>query len=314
MTTTLQSQNGQPTVSGPAVRCDDWLSVRRIHIDLFSGLAGFALAAQANNVETKIFCEQNEACCDFLTRTWGLPIIRDVRKFDGTRWHGVWLLTAGVPCQPASRAGEQRGEDDDRWLWPEALRVTEESEPTWALFENPAGILDVGLDGILSELGRLGYESQPISIPAAAVNSPQDRERIWILANRTEPRSQRSHAELPQWATRRATERAESPLADAEGVTIRAGLRTGNQDNQERTNSGRRRLGDVLGSWSDFQWIACENGKLRRFPNQLHSLGDGIPARILEALGNAIVWPVAAEIIAAMIATETRTLNDQAER
>lgn len=302
------------------------------HIDLFSGIGGFALAAQANGVTTKVFCEQNEKCCDFLARTYGLPIIRDVRKFDGKKWRGTWLLTAGVPCQPSSRAGKQKGEGDDRWLWHEAVRVTEESQPAWALFENPSGILDVGLDGILSELGRIGYESQPLSIPACAVNSPQDRERIWILShrngegqkgsdvreigsNRTQDglfaertqdilangsgvrhkaKPSKGHARIEHTGST-----SEAILANSESLSIGTGLC---QD--EQTEIGRRRLGDVLESWADSQWIACEKNKVRRFPNRLHRLDDGVSSRILEALGNAIVWPVAAEIIAAMIASE----------
>lgn len=303
----------------------------RTHMDLFSGIGGFALAAQANGVTTKIFCEQNEYCAEFLQSEWGIPVIEDVRRFDGKLWRGVWLLTAGVPCQPSSRAGKRQGEKDDRWLWPEAIRITGEARPAWALFENPVGILDVGLDGILDELGGIGYESQPVSIPACAVNSPQDRERIWILAHRAEQGSQGSNPELPQRETGRAAERAEGamgdtkggdgrlqlqpggqvkagaqsaraiemPVADSESIAERSGLRAG-----EARRIGRRRLGDVLGAWNDAHWIDCEGGKVRRFPNRLHLLADGVSRRVLEALGNAIVWPVAAEIIAAMIAAE----------
>jgi len=176
----------------------------RTHIDLFTGLAGFSVAAAVNGVRTVAMCECDEFLAAGLGRAWpGVPVCRDVRKFDGRAYRRAWILTAGTPCQPASRAGEQRGAADDRWLWPETLRVLAESEPAWALFENPPGILDVGLDGILAEMGRLGYEVQPISVPACAVNSPQDRERIWVVGHRVEARLERRGPKLQQGAGER---------------------------------------------------------------------------------------------------------------
>ena len=121
----------------------------------------------------------------------------DVRTFGSLS--SVWLLTAGVPCQPASRAGKQRGSADDRWLWPDALRVFAALRPAWALFENPAGIGDVGLAGILSQVEAQGYAVLVFSIPACAVGSPHRRERYWIvckpLANASETRRERPDAE-----------------------------------------------------------------------------------------------------------------------
>ena len=157
------------------------------HIDLFSGIGGFALAARANGIRTVAMCEKDERCRDFLGKAWpGVEIHEDVRTFDGTRYAWAFLLTAGVPCQPASRAGKQGGASDDRWLWPDALRVLSESRPAWAVFENPDGIADVGLDGILSDVERRGYEVQPVHIPACAVNAPHRRGRYWIICRRVD--------------------------------------------------------------------------------------------------------------------------------
>lgn len=157
---------------------------RPTHLDLFSGLGGFAIAAREAGFETIAFCESDDRCAAFLEKTWALPVERDVRQLNGRQYRGVSLLTGGPPCQPASRAGKQGGESDDRWLWGEALRVLAEAEPDSVVFENPPGILDVGIDGILSEMDRLGYEVQPFDIPACAVGSPQLRHRIWIVGFR----------------------------------------------------------------------------------------------------------------------------------
>ena len=181
----------------------------RTHVDLFSGIGGFTLAAARNGVRTVQMCEIDPRCRDFLARAWpGVPIHDDVRTLglaDATQVRerpggsrqvgceqgadstygseGIWILTAGVPCQPASRAGKQRGAADDRWLWPEALRLLRHFHPTWALFENPAGIGDVGLAGILAQVEAEGYEVRVHSIPACAVGAPHRRERYWIVAH-----------------------------------------------------------------------------------------------------------------------------------
>ena len=85
------------------------------HIDLFTGIGGFTLACQANGIETVVMCESDKFCRDGLKEAWpGIPIIEDVRDFDGTKWTDAFILTGGVPCQPASRAGKQRGKEAQR--------------------------------------------------------------------------------------------------------------------------------------------------------------------------------------------------------
>ena len=185
------------------------------HIDLFSGIGGFALACEWAGIETEVFCENDKRCQKFLQQTYpGVPIVSDVREFDGTKWRGRFLLTAGVPCQPASRAGKQRGKDDDRWLWPEALRVVNEAKPTWCLFENPPGIGDVGLAGILADLENQGYETRVLSISACAVGSPQIRNRYWIVANST----QAERTRLGQQCIDVSIETSQGDLADTTGT------------------------------------------------------------------------------------------------
>lgn len=98
----------------------------------------------------------------------------------------VDLLTAGVPCQPASLAGQQKGAADDRWLWPETFEVIRLISPTYVLLENVPGLLT--LDGgmeferLCLNLESLGFEVSPLVIPACAVNAPHRRDRVWILA------------------------------------------------------------------------------------------------------------------------------------
>lgn len=162
------------------------------HLDLFSGIGGFALAGRwAWGEEHKVvsFCEINDLYYEHLNHYWpGTPIENDIKKTDARKWRGtVDLLTAGVPCQPASIAGKRLGARDDRWLWPEALRVTDECRPRWAVYENPADILtlDNGLaiKGVFSDLENFGYEVWSIVIPACGVGANHTRYRLWIITH-----------------------------------------------------------------------------------------------------------------------------------
>ncbi len=331
-------------------------------IDLFSGIGGFALACHANGVQTDVFCESNERCADFLVKTWGRPVVKDIRDFDGSEWGGRWLLTAGVPCQPASRAGKQRGEADDRWLWPEALRVLAEAKPDWCIFENPPGIGDVGLDGILAQMESIGYEIAPIfDIPACAINSPQLRHRYYIVGHATsepgpvlqrEERCGMHNAGRPGKAimadAARHRRKAKSPksrprqLASGRAKNVANSSKQGlekskfepvnggeeretiergsafnlanpkcsdGQPGQVEQSSGSARPCQELarlssGPWDSYVWVPCADGQIRRAPSNSVVLVDGLHRSILQALGNSIVWQVAAEIIAAMIQAE----------
>jgi len=100
-----------------------------------------------------------------------------------TRDKSITLITGGFPCQPFSVAGKQRGKEDDRYLWPEMLRVIKEVRPRWVVAENVAGLITMGLDDCLSDLEREGYITETFLIPACAVNAPHRRDRIFIVAH-----------------------------------------------------------------------------------------------------------------------------------
>ena len=158
---------------------------------------GFSLAAQQvwhedHNIHS--FIEIDKFCQKVLKKHWpDVSIISDIKdyKHDGTT---IDLLTGGVPCQPASCAGKQRGTKDDRWLWPETFGIIREVGPTWCILENVKGLLaleqGVVFELLLVELETLGYETETFIIPACAVNAPHRRDRVWIVAN-----SRRAHGE-----------------------------------------------------------------------------------------------------------------------
>jgi DNA (cytosine-5)-methyltransferase 1 len=93
------------------------------------------------------------------------------------------LLTGGFPCQPFSYCGKRRGKNDNRNLWPEMLRIIKEQRPAWVIGENVAGIINMELDQVHSDLESEGYSVQTLLIPACAVGAIHRRNRAWIIAN-----------------------------------------------------------------------------------------------------------------------------------
>jgi DNA (cytosine-5)-methyltransferase 1 len=189
------------------------------HIDLFSGIGGFALAVDTVwlNVE-HIFCDNNGFCQQVIKRHWpGSYIYGDIREFtasaESTRLGGIYetktnsestrqevfLLTGGFPCQPFSQAGKRESKEDDRYLWPEMFRVIREFRPTWIIAENVGGLLTIEqgmvFEQVCVDLETEGYEVQPLIIPACAVNAPHRRDRIWFIAHTHKSDGYASNAE-----------------------------------------------------------------------------------------------------------------------
>ena len=186
------------------------------HASLFSGIGGAELAATWMEWQNVFHCEINEFPRKVLEYWYPNSVsYEDITTTDFTSWRGkVDILTGGFPCQPFSMAGKRLGAEDDRYLWPHMLRAIREIQPTWVVGENVAGLVtmvqpseefEVGcqtslfnesyrtreeqpytIEEICQGLEREGYSVQPFVIPACAVGAPHRRDRIWIVAHRTD--------------------------------------------------------------------------------------------------------------------------------
>lgn len=196
-------------------RINEVKRMKLTHASLFSGIGGAELAASWLGWTNVFHCEIQEFQRKVLEYWFPNSIsYEDITKTDFKEWRGqIDVLTGGFPCQPFSVAGKRKGAEDNRYLWGEMLRAIREIQPTWVVGENVNGILSMvqpgketkmgrtddlleenyiykkeqqfTIDAICEDLESAGYSVQPIVIPACAVGAPHRRDRVWIVAHRT---------------------------------------------------------------------------------------------------------------------------------
>jgi DNA (cytosine-5)-methyltransferase 1 len=160
------------------------------HGSLFSGIGGFDIAAEWCGWENVFQCE-NSAFCQRVLKYFFKDVIlyEDIKKTNFKKHRGtIDVISGGFPCQPFSNAGKRKGTEDNRYLWPEMLRVIRDVQPSWVIAENVYGLLTqqrgMVFEQVCADMENAGYEVQPFIVPACAVDAPHRRDRIWIVANR----------------------------------------------------------------------------------------------------------------------------------
>jgi len=162
------------------------------HVDLCSGIGGFALGFEwAELSKPVLFCDIEPWSRQILAKHWpDVPIAEDVKELanDPTRIiHAIGdrrsILSCGYPCQPFSQAGQRRGSQDDRHIWPEIFSIVQKVRPDWIVCENVSGHITMGLDEVLSDLAdKANYAVQTFHLGAVSVDAPHRRMRLWIVA------------------------------------------------------------------------------------------------------------------------------------
>lgn len=161
-------------------------------VEICAGAGGQSLGLERAGFEHEALVEIDEACCATLRSNrpeWNV-LHGDVTRFDGRPFRGVDLLAGGVPCPPFSVAGKQLGAKDERDLFPEALRLTDEIRPRAVMLENVRGFLDPDFEGyrnrLFSTFRKMGYKPDIQLLQASDYGVPQLRPRVVIVALRTD--------------------------------------------------------------------------------------------------------------------------------
>lgn len=151
---------------------------------LFTGYGGLDMAAEAVLGGTVAWTVENDqhACKVIEARYPGVPNLGDVTRVDWAAVEPVDVVTAGYPCQPFSVAGQRRGTDDERHLWPYVAAAVRVLRPRWVLLENVAGHLRLGFADVLADLAGLRLDAEWTIVRASDVGAPHRRERLFCLA------------------------------------------------------------------------------------------------------------------------------------
>ena len=235
------------------------------------------------------------------------PIWNDVQTFDGTPWRGIAdVVCGGFPCQDISVAGRGAGLDGERsGMWNHMARIIGEVRPRFAFIENSPALLNRGLDRVLSDLARLGFDAQWGVLGADDVGAPHIRKRIWILAKNqamADAKGQRAgnvckniregcNQINPPHDTSSYSRGIDRPrnrkfeannMADASGQ-CREGEQCREPDSQERAQPKKRPTGPCgvcIGPWPTEPGLGrVANGVAHR-PNRIKAIGNGQVPRV----------------------------------
>lgn len=288
------------------------------HLDLFSGIGGFALAVRWLGHETVGFCDNDPYAQRLLAKRFpGVPIYDDIRTLKGSGVGPVDLVTGGFPCQPFSIAGNQRGAADDRHLWPEMARVIAECRPRYVLGENVTGIIKMELDTCISDLESIGYTARAIVVPAVSTDARHIRQRVWIMAHDdrhrliNEREGQEGAAPPSLDAIEPLGEQRADPSQRLAGTSIARG-RNGGRQCEPSVDERSANAANAYSTGQREQRWAKPGGEFLAASEQhcvwpvepgMGRVAHGVPGRVdrLRGLGNAIVPQVAYEILREMI-------------
>ena len=246
-------------------------------LSLFSGIGGIDLAFTWAGGHILAFCEIDNYCQKVLRKHWpDVPIFSDIHEINREVIENagisqtIDIIYGGFPCQPFSVAGNKKGKDDTRYLWPEFSRVVREIRPSWVVGENVPGILSIAADTVCTDLEREGYEVGIWDYEAASVGAKHRRERIFFVANagralRQRISEERNVREAYEERTAIAAERPDSAHV-----------------HEQRNISGGELEPELCGGFDGLsQWL----------DGRFSMIATGIPNRTnrLKALGNAVV-------------------------
>lgn len=159
-------------------------------IELCAGAGGQALGLEQAGFDHRALVEWDfDACCTLQRNRPEWHVFQDdLRTWSASSIGHVDLVAAGVPCPPFSIAGHQLGPDDERDLFPAALRIVGEVQPDAVLLENVRGLATTRFDDyrsrLFEDLGRMGYRAEGKLLHSKDYGVPQLRPRYLIVALR----------------------------------------------------------------------------------------------------------------------------------
>jgi DNA (cytosine-5)-methyltransferase 1 len=302
-------------------------------LDLFSGIGGFSLGAEAHGIETIGFVEKDPFCQRVLKKHWpDVPIESDIRNVKGENYGATDIISGGFPCQPFSVAGKQKGTNDDRYLWDETIRVIAEVKPRWFIGENVDGLVNIQngmvLRQVQDDLEKEGFQVQCLVIPASGIGAWHQRKRVWIIGYSAEngfvsntigelsdgcSSATRLSESKQEWMDSHSQEHKDKVWGETERCDQQTGSR-GDVSNSSSTglqgHNSKQKLPEQKLGFSTHQndertrtWWKTES-RFRGVPHGISYEVDKSRVNRIKSLGNSIVPQIAYQIFKSIVVAE----------
>ena len=297
---------------------------------LFSGIGGLDLGLERAGMNVIWQSEIDPYACRVLKKHWPeVPNHGDIKQIDWSRVERPAVICGGYPCQPFSTAGNRKGEEDPRHLWPWVRQAISELRPRYAILENVRGHLSLGGTTVIANLAAIGYDAEWRIVSAASVGAAHRRDRIIIVAY---PDNTGSRAHRHDTDRERSTEKQEREDITQRGISGRGadvaypngtpgqqqckreiqepnigrrGTNVANTQSSVKRNSESHGVCTVYGQATELGkqgWDSRSISSWWETEPDVGRVADGIPNRVdrLRGLGNAVV-PQVAEIIGRLV-------------
>jgi DNA (cytosine-5)-methyltransferase 1 len=303
---------------------------------LFSGIGGLDLGLERAGMEVIWQSEIDPYACKVLSKHW--PAVVNHGNIKDIQWGDVVrpdVICGGYPCQPFSMAGQRKGEEDPRHLWPWVREAISVLRPRYAILENVQGHLTLGGTTVIKEITQLGYDCEWRVVSASSVGAHHRRNRVIIVAypndsgiqsgaRKIKPQpdgfcfnesSTKSTAANNKRVSTETEFMADIKSESCNGRNNDAGVSMESEEVSESGDNSRPvNMADPSGIWGSRRGFAFEgiNEEVRRHgirsaeywadEPRVGRMADGVPNRVdrLKGLGNAVV-PQMAELIGRMV-------------
>jgi DNA (cytosine-5)-methyltransferase 1 len=289
---------------------------------LFSGIGGLDLGLERAGMKVIWQSEIDDYACKVLKKHWPeVPNHGDIKQIDWRAVEPVDVICGGYPCQPFSLAGQRKGTDDPRHLWPWVRTAISELRPRYAVLENVRGHLSMGGTEVIGALAEIGYDAEWRVVSAAGMGAPHRRERIIIVAYPNNSRSRTSQCGTDtnrekevkgrQNVTQPWVGGCSTDMAYTSSKGLERPIGSVIKGNGTRSPNGSKNVADADSNRTQISFAGIfasvkESERITWWETEpdVGRVADGIPNRVdrLKGLGNAVV-PQVAEYIGRLITT-----------
>ena len=258
---------------------------------LCTGYGGLDMAVEAFFDAEMVWCaEIDKYASQLITTRFDKPNLGDIKQINWEIVEAIDILTAGYPCQPFSHAGQRKGLEDERHIWPYIIKAISILRPRIVVLENVRGHLSLGFKEVLKDLAENGYDARWQIVRASDVGAPHQRARLFIVAYPSSEGLQRPRNETNDItngiiANSNSDAREESRRTDREISKKSSGLQRGQNIGQARCEHGCS--GEIIANSNDTRGIGSVPRLSQRFNSSDEMCLQELPLTLVEGKLNA---------------------------